>query len=160
MGIFNRLNEEKRDKLLLVIIQLLISVTLIGVGLYNCTVNGINPLWVSLIVFPVSVFLPHPEHPVFPTWDAEDSDQDQVDGPTPESISRSHCYRNRRLVFICHFLICITLTIVGICGLIAQKRLRALSVGLIAFGCGCLLPTPFILLREPTNGVCRSPTHS
>ena len=147
MAIVGEWKKKNTEKLLLVIIQLLISATLIVVGLYNCTVYGINALWVSLIVLPVSVFLPHPRPPTFPTWDTEDSDQDQVDGPTPESIHRSRRYRNLRFVFISHIIACVALTIVGVCGLILRARFRALWVGLIAFGTGCLLPTPFILLN-------------
>ena len=53
----------QKSKWPVVLAQLLLGAVLIGVGLYNCTVSGIDPLWVSLIVLPVSIFLPHPQAP-------------------------------------------------------------------------------------------------
>ena len=135
-----------KDKLPLLIVQLLISIALIVVGLYNCTVYGIDSLWVSLIVFPLSIFLPHPQPPTFPALES-DSDQDQVDGPTPASIKRAKKYKTLRLLFVCYIIACVALIILGICGLALLNFWRALWVTLIAFAVGCLLPTPLILLR-------------
>ena len=160
MEIINSLSEKTKDKLPVVIIQLLISITLIAVGLYNCTVYGIDSLWVSLVLFPLGVLLPHPEPPVFTTLElgCENCDRDQVDGPTPESKRRARHFRILRVVFICHTVTCITVLLVGICCLFLLSHLQPLWVALITFSIGCLLPTPFILLQEPDCGVVRCPT--
>ena len=39
----------QKSKWPVVLAQLLLGAVLIGVGLYNCTVSGIDPLWVSLM---------------------------------------------------------------------------------------------------------------
>ena len=118
-------------KLCLLVLQLLLGALLVVVGLYNCTVSGIDPLWVSLIVLPVSIFLPHPHPPKLPSVDDEtDSGIDVPDGPTPESIRRYKEHRIRRIVFALHIIVW-----------------RALWIALITFAVGCLVPTPLILLR-------------
>ena len=108
---------------------------------------GIDSFWISLIVFPLSLFVPHPQSPTFSTLNPEDSEQDQVDGPTPASINRARRYRIQRLLFICYIITCVTLIIIGISCLSLLNRLQALWVALIAFALGCLLPTPLVLLQ-------------
>lgn len=134
----------KKNKLPAVVAQLLLGALLIGVGLYNCTVNGIDPLWVSLIVLPVSVFLPHPTPPALPQESS--SNEDVPDGPAVVTTQREH--RNRKLLFGIHIAVCLIIATVGICGLVFRgPPLRTLWVALITFAVGCLVPTPFILLR-------------
>ena len=136
-------------KLCLLVLQLLLGALLVVVGLYNCTVSGIDPLWVSLIVLPVSIFLPHPHPPKLPSADDEtDSGIDVPDGPTPESIRRYKEHRIRRIVFALHIIVCLTIASVGVCCLlILDSHWRSLWIALITFAVGCLVPTPLILLR-------------
>ena len=131
-------------KLFIVILQILLGVILISVGLYNCTVNGIDPLWVSLIVLPVSIFLPHPQAPVRAS--SEDNGVDVPDGLTSNTLHRRHL--RHHLPFIVYVFICLTIATVGICCLlILDDRWRTLWIALITLAVGCLVPTPFILLR-------------
>ena len=142
---------QKKTKLPVVVAQLFLGVLLIGVGLYNCTVNGIDPLWVSLIVLPVSIFLPHPQPPALPPRETPDEpthNVDTPDGPTPAALQHHRQHRHQTLVFAFHIVVCLTLAAVGICGLVLlDSRLRILWVALITFAVGCLVPTPFILLH-------------
>ena len=137
----------QKSKLPVVVAQLFLGALLIAVGLYNCTVNGIDPLWVSLIVLPVSIFLPHPQSPVLPPEETHD-DVDVPDGPTPNTLQHHRQHRRQKLVFALHIFVCLTFAAVGICGLVLlDSRLRILWVALITFAVGCLVPTPFILLH-------------
>ena len=151
----------KKDKLPVLITQAVISVLLFVLGVYNCIVNP-DPLWISLIVFPLSIFLPHPQPPTFSSIPEEEerSDQDQVDGHTPASIKRCRQYRLRRILFACHICICILIIVAGICGFILLTHYRIVWVALTAFGVGCLLPTPLVLLFESNNGIGRCTTNA
>ena len=137
----------KKDNIPVLIAQLIISLLLIGVGLYNCTVNGIDRFWISLIVFPISVFLPHPQAPDFPLLRDEIlPDQDQVDGPTPESINRDRQYNLRRAGFICYICACLVICVISICCLALLNDWQIVWTALMTVSVGCLLPTPLVLL--------------
>ena len=142
------IGQGQKSKLPVVVAQLFLGALLIGVGLYNCTVNGIDPLWVSLIVLPVSIFLPHPQPPVLQQQPPRpDGDDDDIpDGPTLATLQHSH--RRQTWLFAAHIFVCLTLAAIGICGLVLlDSRLRILWVALLTFAVGCLVPTPFILLH-------------
>ena len=113
----------KKSKLPVVLAQLFLGALLIGVGLYNCTVNGIDPLWVSLIVLPVSIFLPHPQPPVL----SSAPDVDATDGTVPANLQHHRQHHCQKLVFAVHIFVCLTLAAVGIFGLVLlDSHLRIL----------------------------------
>ena len=134
--------------------QIVVSVIIVIVGLYQCIFTSpVDPLWVNLIIFVVSSFLPHPQTPKPSTYnndvDVEDCDKDTSDGVSTEvTRATSKSPSNLRWgFFIAHLSLCLIVGAVGVIGLVfGSKKLHLLWASLIAFAVSCLLPTPLTLL--------------
>lgn len=126
------------SKIPLLIAQVVISLVLIVSGIYNCIVNtSMRPFWVSLIVFPAGLFLPHPE---LPKKVLELTNLDQIDG---------HQQRQNFLWvrFCIQIVLCLCLIGVGIYNLCVDSK-DPIWTALVVFPLGCILPSPCTIVNH------------
>ena len=138
-----------QHKSIVILTQIVISIVIIVVGLYQCaTTSPVDPLWINLIVFVTSSFLPHPQ--ISKPSNKDDNDSVNVEDTVDRVVStegEQTPSNLRRTLFIGHLTFCLIVGTIGVVGLSSDsKDLHNLWASLIAFAVGCLLPTPLTLI--------------